>query len=640
MVSRVKDVLVIGLDGAMYYFMERFAEEGLMPNIKHLIEEGVMAEALPCPPTDTPTNWTTIATGATTATHGVASFYMHIPGEPFELGQKRRSRGQLTRYCKAEYIWNVADRHGIPSLVLNYPACWPGNMKHGYVCLYTWSMPESVPRIVSGPEERTITAEAPEAKLLDGKDIGLSSVKPVMAFNLTIKGGLVEEQASVKLYAFDPDGTGYRIAIPRGAKFEIVEHGGWSDWIEVKLKIAEGNKWSGGTKGGIIKCLFKVKLVEPLENGLKLRRSEVFTAEGWMDPSGMEEEILRNTHYLGDEIAAMEPKRRLEYDIFGEEAEFLIRQRVEALRLARMAAYLKNKNSWRLCFLHYHIMDGVNHRFLGYLHKEFPFYDEDKAEIAWKFYKESYRIVDEFVGHLLKSCASHDTLVVVVSDHAAVPAWRTINIRRVFIDEGLLEYKRDPTGMYVVDWNKTRAFPWIEPLMVWVNLKGRDPQGVVKPEEYEDVREQVIDVLQRLRDPETGERATTMVLTKEESVNIGMGDERTGDVIYFLRPPYTIWCGPLEDLLTYMATDEHLNKDWIMRDQARVTGIHGYYLPNEKVGDFSNAAVLIMKGPGIERGVKLKRPVRLIDVAPTIAHVLGIPPPRDSEGRVLHEILT
>ena len=47
-----------------------------------------------------------------------------------------------------------------------------------------------------------------------------------------------------------------------------------------------------------------------------------------------------------------------------------------------------------------------------------------------------------------------------------------------------------------------------------------------------------------------------------------------------------------------------------------------------------------MKGPGIERGVKLKRPVRLIDVAPTIAHVLGIPPPRDNEGRVLHEILT
>ena len=172
-----------------------------------------------------------------------------------------------------------------------------------------------------------------------------------------------------------------------------------------------------------------------------------------------------------------------------------------------------------------------------------------------------------------------------------------------------------------------------------MNLEGRDPQGIVKQKEYEEVREQVIDVLQGLRDPETGERVATMVLTREESVNIGWGDERTGDVVYFLRPPYTVWCGPLEDLLTYMATERHLGEDWTFRDQSRVTGIHGYYLPNDRVDRFSNSSIFMAKGPGVKRGVELKKPVKLMDITPTISYILGIPPPRDSEGRILHEIL-
>jgi len=149
----------------------------------------------------------------------------------------------------------------------------------------------------------------------------------------------------------------------------------------------------------------------------------------------------------------------------------------------------------------------------------------------------------------------------------------------------------------------------------------------------------VIDVLQGMRDPETGRRIVTAVMTREESWNIGMGDERTGDVVFFLKPPYTIWWGPIDDLLTYMATSEHLESEWLVRNQGNVTGIHGYYLPNEAVEPFMNSAILLMKGPGVQKGLELKRPVELVDVAPTISHLLGIPPPKNSEGRIIHEAL-
>ena len=623
MSKNIKDVLLIGLDGAMYYFIKKLSDEGLLPNISRLIEEGVFGEALPCPPTDTPTNWTTIATGASTGMHGVTSFYIHIPGEPFELGQKLRSRGQLTRYCKAEYIWNTADKYGIPSLVLNYPAGWPSRMKNGYVCLYSWPMPESTPRVIAEPREYIFR--------LSREDISSS-------FTLEINSDLIEKPYYLKIQITGRDIEDYKLVIHCNGKKYGLKIGEWSDWIEVKMSIRPRKDMRIPIREGLVKCLFKLKLLDISDRYLRILRSSVLTVEGWMDPTGIEEELIRKTHYMMEEDFYTKSSERLEYDIFGEEAEHLIRSRVEAYRLAQMANYLKNRIGWRLCLLHYHLMDSVNHRFLGYLDPNFPFYDEEKADLAWKYMTEAYRIVDEFVGLLVHSCTTSDTLIILVSDHAAVPAWRVVNIRKILVDEGLLSYRR-VNDHYLVDWSRTYVFPWIEPLMMWINMKNRDPQGIVESEDYESIREQVIDILQGLKDPDTNERITTVTITREESVNIGMGDERTGDVVYFLRPPYTIWHGPLEDILTYKATDKHLKEDWVVKSQSRITGIHGYYLPNVKVGSFSNSSILIMKGPGIKKGEKLKKPVYLMDIAPTISHLLGIPAPSHSQGRILYETL-
>ena len=619
---KIDRVLVVGLDGVMFYFIKRFTEEGFLPNIESLMNSGVYGEALPCPPTDTPTNWTTIATGASTRTHGVTSFYIHIPGEPFELGQKLRSRGQLSRYCKAEYLWNVADRFEIPSLVLNYPAGWPGNLRKGVICLYTWPMPESTPRIVAGVKEYSIPLEAC-TKLENG-----------FKCSLELSGGLIDKSVFIDFFILRSGDT-LRLAIHREHGFELVDVGSWSDWIKVKVSVKESVGYGVPVRGGVVNCLFKLKFLGFERGSVKVLRSEVFTVEGWTSPPGFEEEIVKKIQFLSEGVLGL-PERRVEYDIFGKEAEFLVRQRLEAYRLIRILSYFVSKIKWTVCFLHYHIMDSVNHRFLGYLYKDFPFYDENKAELAWKFFLEAYKIVDEFIGLIVKHFATPETLIIVVSDHAALPAWRVINIRKVFIDAGLLSYKKTSKG-FRVDWTKTRVFPWIEPLMMWINLEGRDPQGIVKKNEYEEVREQVIDLLQGLKDPITGDRITTMVLTREESLNIGLGDERTGDIVYFLKPPYTIWHGPIEDLLTYMATEEHL-KDWLVKDQSRITGIHGYYLSNEKLEDFSNMATLIISGPGIKKGEEFKRIPKLQDIAPTIAYLLNIPPPRENDGRILYEI--
>ena len=65
----------------------------------------------------------------------------------------------------------------------------------------------------------------------------------------------------------------------------------------------------------------------------------------------------------------------------------------------------------------------------------------------------------------------------------------------------------------VVDWEKTKVVP--RRTYIWVNLEGRDPEGIVSPDDYDKVRREVADVLTGVRDPETGESPIEAILTKE-----------------------------------------------------------------------------------------------------------------------------
>ena len=158
--SNRKKLLLIGVDQAIPYLLNKFMNEGILPNISQLVEKGVYTEAYSCPPCDTPTNWATIATGATTAVHGATSFYLHIPGEPFELGLEKRSRTQLSKYCKAEYFWDVADRSGYSPFVINYPSGWPANFKNGAMSVLIWQIPETLPRVLSPPKNSKFSSDS------------------------------------------------------------------------------------------------------------------------------------------------------------------------------------------------------------------------------------------------------------------------------------------------------------------------------------------------------------------------------------------------------------------------------------------------------------------------------------------------
>lgn len=157
-----RKLLVIGIDQAIPELINRYVKDGLLPNIAHMIKQGVYGRGLSSPPCDTPTNWTTIATGVSSAKHSATSFYLHIPEESFESSFSQRSRTQLSQYCTATHFWNFAEKAGYTPFILNYPSGWPADFEHGVMSLYTWPIPESLPRILYGKKTHNFTLESLE----------------------------------------------------------------------------------------------------------------------------------------------------------------------------------------------------------------------------------------------------------------------------------------------------------------------------------------------------------------------------------------------------------------------------------------------------------------------------------------------
>lgn len=119
-----KKVLVLGVDGLDPRLASHFLEEGKMPSFEKLIHRGSARKDLRMlggMPTITPPMWTSLATGATPATHGITCFW----------GQSKKDLATMTynlnsKSCRAEQMWNVTTEAGLKTLVWHWPgSSWP-----------------------------------------------------------------------------------------------------------------------------------------------------------------------------------------------------------------------------------------------------------------------------------------------------------------------------------------------------------------------------------------------------------------------------------------------------------------------------------------------------------------------------------
>jgi hypothetical protein len=143
---------------------------------------------------------------------------------------------------------------------------------------------------------------------------------------------------------------------------------------------------------------------------------------------------------------------------------------------------------------------------------------------------------------------------------------------------------------------------------VYVNLKGRDPHGIVQPgEEYEKLKDRIINILYDYTDKKTGRKPIAFALKKEDARIIGLYGDRIGDVVYGIP-------------------------GW-------VAGEHGRQLATADYGMGSMKGLLVMSGPNIRKNLVVGRTVWLTDIVPTVCYMLDLPVPKTAEGAVIYQAM-
>jgi len=297
---------------------------------------------------------------------------------------------------------------------------------------------------------------------------------------------------------------------------------------------------------------------------------------------------------------------------------------------AKATEYLLDKYNWDFFFVVFTGTDRIQHELW-----------ENKKEI-----KRYYQYIDKIIAKLLNKIGN-DVILILVSDHGFGPNSRVFNINEWLIEKELLKLKNLNIktkmrrilgklhlwnlGKYIfpasfrghiggkmqtinfeeanIDWNRTKAYTL--PLGVgeiFINLKGREPDGIIEPgEEYEELRDWIIKELKKLS-----------VFDEKESIKVFKREE-----IYFGE---YVNCAP----------------DLIIQVNNNICGIntrigYGSIFSDGKGGNHRINGIFLAYGPDIKKGWKIKD-AEIVDIAPTILHIMRVPIPKDMDGRVLKEI--
>jgi predicted AlkP superfamily phosphohydrolase/phosphomutase len=289
------------------------------------------------------------------------------------------------------------------------------------------------------------------------------------------------------------------------------------------------------------------------------------------------------------------------------------------------------------------ITDEFSHQFMGlYSPTDMdgnpnPYFDDvtddnipdGRVAIREGYVRSAYEEADGTLD-LARELMGDDTTTFVSSDHGFAPQWYAVNVPKILADAGL---QGTPT---VIQNGNCR---WFSPPTPPTNAIAKEchaggtsqiyinPEQVTSPAHYEAIRDQIVALFENLTDPANpGAQVVLEVFEKEELANVDKTDSlhptRSGDVVVVFRPPYQ--------------TDAATPGQTIAFSQ--FFGQHGY-LPDlvDLEHNVNMHGTFIAAGQGIKKHPPLPN-VRAIDVAPTVAFLLGIPAPADSEGKILHQI--
>ncbi|WP_456371976.1 alkaline phosphatase family protein [Methanocaldococcus sp.] len=251
-------------------------------------------------------------------------------------------------------------------------------------------------------------------------------------------------------------------------------------------------------------------------------------------------------------------------------------------------------------------LDRVHHAFWKYFDENHHLYPGDNNPYK-NVIPDYYKLLDKEIGKTLKLLDLDETAIIIVSDHGIKAMKGAFAINQWLIEEGLLKIKNPEilkSGKQLrfedldIDWNKTIAWAWGGYYArIFLNVEGREPNGIIKMEDYHKVRDEIAELIKSIRGP-NGEKWDTKVFYPEDIYPMTKGDK--------------------PDMMVYLD-----NLSW------RSAGTLGYespYLLENDTGPddavHSEYGVFSIYLPGIDESKQITSTI--YDFAPTVLKIFGI----------------
>ncbi len=614
--TQVKKVIFLGLDGLDPKLTEKWMAEGKLPNLSRLREQGTYRRLRTTFPPLSPVAWSTFATGVNPGRHNIFDFLnrdlrtyapelssakVRPPARFLRIGKWAipLSRPSIELRRKSEPFWKILGRNAISSTILRVPITFPPEPFKGRL-LSAMSTPD-----LRGTQGTfSLFSTRPQPVTCEG---GVHL--PLAAAGSVLEGVLQgPERLTVKFLLKPGESIATRTLEIQGQTL-ILTVGEYTPWVRLRFSNGIFSKVRGIVRFLLTEAGPEVSIyVTPVE----------------IDPDSPALPISHPSYYavyLAKLLGAFATLGMAE-DTWalneGAISETAFLQQAKLIQREREAMYFSALDRTRrgVVACVFDTPDRVQHMFYRYIDSART--DRHESPHSGTI-EEMYRDMDRIVGRTLTHVDA-DTALFVLSDHGFSSFRRGVNLNTWLHRNGYLALLPGLTesGDYFdgIDWANTRAYTFgLSGL--YLNLRGREAQGIVSPQEDAALKAELLTKLSGLTDEETGEVAIRDVYDSKAIYN-GPYTESAPDLIAGYAPGYRAsWSAAVGKVSA--AVFENNTKCWSGDHCIDPSAVPGVLFVNRKFADDA----LGIDNPGIE------------DMAPTVLRLFGIEVPRWMEGRAL-----
>ena len=527
--ARERKLIILGLDGLDPRAVERMMAAGELPNFSRLREMGGFRPLISSIPPQSPVAWATFITGRDPGGHGICDFIQRDPHtylpylsiartEPAEktlaLGKWKLplSKAKVSLLRSGRAFWDYLTERGVPVSAYRVPSNFPPQ-DTGAKQLAGLGAPDL--RGTYG--EFSYYTEAPgeaDRKVTGGNVYQVSPVNGRVEARLFGPGNTLREgepESSVEFEVWVDRERGIAKLAVQDREL-LLREGEWSDWVPLRFEMIPRVKHVSGI------CRFYLKQLAPY---LKLYVTPIN-----IDPADPALPITAPADFARELTAKFgrfytqgfpHDVKALRQDIL-DDGEYLQQSGIAMGEARRMYEAALDEFRRGLLFYYFSTSDRTQHMFWRTMDPRHPAHEPRLRKEYGSVIEDCYRTSDELVGDALEACDG-DTTLIVLSDHGFAPYYRSFHLNTWLAENhylaGLAAWKPGADIFSNGDWANTLAYG-LGFNGLYLNLIGREPYGLVGPEEKHMLARQLADELLAVRDPDTGARVIENVHLAEE----------------------------------------------------------------------------------------------------------------------------